>query len=626
MNDNTNPEPTATLVEYPYDAVCPNPYQHPSERRFRGPDFDELVESIRVSDVRQPPPARPHPTIPGAVQLQMGHRRFAAKQIARPGELFAVLLQPLSEIQMFEGCVEENLHREGLNDIERAQLMEEYKTILPAATNADIARVFRLKDPASVTNLRKLLRLPAELQKHVAANALPDAYARALVGIAAVNAKAAIAIGNKVAAASKSDKADVFEEETRMLVGRMAGLNAGWSDDWLADNPVIVETDLGDGDHVVGACAGCVFHVRGSCARPVCYEEKLKMWVGLEATRVSASLKIPVAGADEKTAVLFKGEYHDDDEAKLLLNARKEIRTTLRLAPADSERHNYLRHVLGSKHLTLVTVDKGAVQAFLNERRGGSSNGKTPKADKPAEETDAQRAKRVADEKKEQAANRARRSTVWKSYYDALWLLESAARQIGAHLSVSDGFICFVEQEMCSGHGARGAAQQIEDRIRAEIKAAVNAKDSKAANQLRMVHVALNVIADNSHSRGSGDKKDYDFESVQEAVLDTTDSTQDEGFGVTLPKGWDIPPVHQTAINCWQCGTFAGNTSEKLTQRDLNEDGWIDDGANGVFCSSEHKAMYVAAQGKANATKPTKGKAAKSPAKTKAKTPKRRRQ
>lgn len=618
MSDPTTGTPAnAALTAFAPDLVFANPYQHHSARRFRGDEFDALVEDIRVNGIHQPPPARPHPDVAGAVQLQMGHRRLAAWRVAHPGEPFSVILKALDELHMLEGVIEENIHRADLNDIERAQMIEQYKSIRPDATNADMARVFRLKDPASITNLRKLLQLPAPIQAHVAENNLPDAYARQLVGISKVNAKAAQKIADAVSAASKSNKAEVFESETRNLFYNKLVRLGRWDLDWLADAPVEVARDLGEGDHLVGACAGCVFNVRDEfCARKPCREEKQKMFAAAEVERVAAQLKIPAACADEKTVQIFSGAYFDDDNARTLLNARKEVRAALRLALYDGERHNYLEHALGSREVTLVTTDKPALVAYLAELRASSAS--KAKLAKPAEETDAERKKRLAAEEKEMAAKRAERSKMWKSKYDAMWLIESASKWIGAQLQVSGDFLVTVESEFCRHHYAHSEMRAVEEALLKEIKKNPEGAETAA---LRRQHIALNVIAADNVSTNNGH---LDFVNtrriVQKLSTLSTLGTRTEGFGVTLPDGWDVPPVHHTEFNCWHCGTFAGNTQEKLTKRDVEEDGWIV-GMNpedGVFCFEGHLREYEDAAIKA-AKKVTNKAKAKSNAKAKRK-------
>lgn len=615
MSDPTTGTPAnAALTAFAPDLVFANPYQHHSARRFRGDEFDALVEDIRVNGIHQPPPARPHPDVAGAVQLQMGHRRLAAWRVARPGEPFTVIVKPITDLEMLEGVIEENIHRADLNDIERAQMIETYKQMRPDATNADMARVFRLKDPASITNIRKLLKLPAPIQTHVAENNLPDAIARQLVGIAAINPKTAQQIADKVAATPKSEKQDVFSNTTRNLYwNKLIRLrNDAWALDWLADAPVTVARDLGDGDHVIGACAGCVFNVNNQCARKACYEEKSKMWSALEVERVAARLKIPAARADEKTVQIFSGEYFDDDNAKTLLNARKEIRALLRLAPyAGASPNYYLSRVLGSVAVTLVTTDKPALNAYFAELRAGSAS--KAKSEKPAEETEAERKTRLAVEEKEMAAKRAERAKEWKSKYDAIWLIESASKFIGEQLQVSGDFLLTVESEFCAHHHTLAEVRDIEEALKKEIKQKMSESMGAQAAALRRQHIALNVICGGDVSTNNGR---FDFvrarKTVQKLATLSTFGSRTEGFGITLPDGWDVPPVHHTAFNCWHCGTFAGNTQEKLTKRDVEQDGWIDLGKDGVFCNDDHRALYEAAS---NSAKPN----AKAKTKTKAK-------
>lgn len=623
------------LVLFPPAKIFANPYQHASQRRFSGPDFDEFVESIRASGVRQPPPARPHPKIAGAVQLQSGHRRFAAWKIVCPEQPFAVLVSPMSDLEMFEGCAEENFHRAELNDIERAEMVEAYKQLKPTATNADMARVFRLKDPASISNIRKLNQLPDGIKAHVAANALPQAVARQLVGILKVNPKAAQKIADEVAAAPPSEKTDTFTELANDLWQKMQDLRVvDWSADWLAGAPLSTDKDLGDGDHLLIACGECPFHIQthrsSYCARQACFDEKFRLWAGQEAARVAGAKKFPLVQAGETVVAAVGDDYGSERVAQVLLHSNKETRALLRLAPlAQPGRSGYWqRQVFGSAAVTLVTTDKPAVDAYLKQladkERSPSRSRAAEKEERAVEETPAQRAKRIAREEEEMNAKRAARSVMWKSYYDAKWLLESAARQIGSALAktVSGAFVGFIEEEFCTNHTAGGAAGEIESRFEEEIKTA----SEEARGPLRLAHVALNVIAEDTYEqfyRIAENEHEFAFGQVRQRTLELCEkhgttagrNWHDTSFGVSLPTGWDIPPVHHTVFNCWYCGKFAGNMQEKLTKRDIEEEGWIDEGVEGVFCSQEHQAAYRAAHGarkpnnaSAAKKKPTKGK------------------
>lgn len=634
MTDQSN----GTLRAFDPALIFDNPFQHPGTRRTGGPEFDQFVEDVRANGVRTPPPARPHPDVSGAVQLREGHRRFAAHKMAFPGQPFTVLVQSISDEDMLDDCIRENVFRADWNDIEIAEMMETYLRVHPHATNAELARKFNYKNPASIPNVRKLLRLPAAIQTHVANNTLPDEIARSLVGVSAVNLKAALKIADAVAAAPKSEKKAVFEKTARELYWRnMMSLNHVWSVDWLEDAPVTVERDLGDGEHVITACAGCVFNVNEYCARKPCYEEKYKLWAAAEAQRVAALKKLAVAGPDEKTFTLFNGDYHDDDRAQELLNARKEIRATLRVAAlGGTNAHNYLSRLLDSRAVTLVTTDKNAVEKFFEERSAAAKARYRASAalsvDKD-KETDAERTRRVEQEKKEMAANRTARSRMWKSYYDAKWLLESASRQIGDALEGSIGnsaFTEFVEAEFCLRFIAYGAAKGIEQRIEKEIKEVSGSREQRAR---RLAHIALNVLAHETHDgnyRIAEYKHEYMFPNVRNKIQSYCSPSgarmylvgreKTLSFGIVLRDGWDVPPVHSTPFNCWFCGTFAGNTQEKLTKRDIDEEGWIDDGKAGVFCSQGHKETYLAAQSEGEHHAETKAKAKRAaPSKSKSK-------
>lgn len=603
------------LTFLPVNQIYPNPYQHPSKRRFSGDEFNALVESVRADGVQQHPTARPHPTVAGAVQLQDGHRRFAAHRVARPDEPFAVVVEPLTDVQMFEGGVIGNSFREDYNDIERAELIEQYKQLRPEATNADLARVFRLKDPASVSNLRKLNKLPDAIKQHVAANAIPQAVARQLVGIAALNEKTAVKIANEVAAAPKAEKQETFEDRASDLFWKhtIPLDDAEWDENWLADAPIVsADKTLADGgEYILGPCAGCPFLIgENRCARKACFEEKWKLFAALEAERVATAMSLLLAAAGEKVLpACDTGEYGAEHTINKLLHARKDVRALLRLAPAQKPSRNWIeKRVFGSRAVMLGTVDKRAVDAYLAEVAASERNrGKLVKEDKPQEETPAQAKARLERERKEMEHKRAERSAAWKNYFDAVWLIEHAADLVAGQLvaSVRGPFVAFIEQEFLSHYHTYTLLGDIEESLDAQVAAELKAEHFYEVDKLRLKKVALAVFSEHAHNgyaKFAQNEHEFEYEKARDVILtfctpwdkrkDKRYAEQDETFGIELPKGWDEPPVHKTECNCWYCGKFAGNQQPKLTQRDIKEDGWIDEGEKGVFCSSEHQAAY----------------------------------
>src|SRR5690349_14087141 len=95
------------LRAYPIELVHTNPYQK-RKPAFTGPEWEEFCDDIRINGVHQPPPARPDPTNPDAVQLKDGERRFTAWQLTHPGEPFYVIVQDITNKEMFETGVRLN--------------------------------------------------------------------------------------------------------------------------------------------------------------------------------------------------------------------------------------------------------------------------------------------------------------------------------------------------------------------------------------------------------------------------------------------------------------------------------------------------------------------------------------
>jgi ParB family chromosome partitioning protein len=77
----------------------------------------ELADSIRSSGLLQPPTVR---AVNEHYELAFGHRRWAARQSARPGEPMPVNVAVLDDKQMAVQAASENGQRADLNQIERA--------------------------------------------------------------------------------------------------------------------------------------------------------------------------------------------------------------------------------------------------------------------------------------------------------------------------------------------------------------------------------------------------------------------------------------------------------------------------------------------------------------------------
>lgn len=145
-------------------------------------DFDEkslseLAESIEQHGVLQPLVVRPLTS--GGYQLVAGERRWRAARIAGLTEV-PVVIKELTDEEVIEIAMIENLQREDLNPLEEAlgyrYMMDELNI-----TQEQAAEKVGKSRPA-VANAIRLLRLPDEVQEMVKNNLISPGHARALLG------------------------------------------------------------------------------------------------------------------------------------------------------------------------------------------------------------------------------------------------------------------------------------------------------------------------------------------------------------------------------------------------------------------------------------------------------------
>lgn len=145
-------------------------------------DFDEkslseLAESIEQHGVLQPLVVRPLAN--GSYQLVAGERRWRAARIAGLTEV-PVVIKALTDEEVIEIAMIENLQREDLNPLEEAlgyrYMMDELNI-----TQEQAAEKVGKSRPA-VANALRLLKLPNEIQDMVKNNLISPGHARALLG------------------------------------------------------------------------------------------------------------------------------------------------------------------------------------------------------------------------------------------------------------------------------------------------------------------------------------------------------------------------------------------------------------------------------------------------------------
>jgi ParB family chromosome partitioning protein len=168
-------ELSESLRQLPLGSISPNPYQ--ARTVWNEQDLAELAASIKANGVLQPILVRPSQ---GGYELIAGERRFRAAQIAGLATVPALVRQVTDE-QLFEWSLVENIHRRDLNAIERAKAYQHYLGAF-SLTQAEAAE--RLgEDRSVIANYLRLLDLPDEIRLMLVDGRLTMGHARAILSL-----------------------------------------------------------------------------------------------------------------------------------------------------------------------------------------------------------------------------------------------------------------------------------------------------------------------------------------------------------------------------------------------------------------------------------------------------------
>ncbi|MCP3904961.1 MAG: ParB/RepB/Spo0J family partition protein [Planctomycetes bacterium] len=175
------------LSSLPIALIRANPKQ--PRKTFDDKSLDALSASIQSAGVMQPIVVR---TVSGGTyEIVAGERRWRAAQRAGLESIPAVI-RTADDRQSAEWSLIENLQREDLNPIERAEafrrLIDDFEL-----RHQDVGELVGL-DRSSVSNHLRLLELDDELQDLVRSGLLGQAHARALLAITNLELRRKIAI------------------------------------------------------------------------------------------------------------------------------------------------------------------------------------------------------------------------------------------------------------------------------------------------------------------------------------------------------------------------------------------------------------------------------------------------
>jgi ParB family chromosome partitioning protein len=171
-----SPVPGARFAEVPVGSIVPNPKQ--PRQVFDDEALEELKTSIQEVGFLQPIVVRELDD--ERYELVMGERRWRAAQ-AVGREFIPAIVRDTRDDAMLRDALLENIHRANLNPLEEAaayqQLLDEF-----GATHEELARRIGRSRP-QISNTIRLLNLPPQVQRRVAAGVLSAGHARALLSL-----------------------------------------------------------------------------------------------------------------------------------------------------------------------------------------------------------------------------------------------------------------------------------------------------------------------------------------------------------------------------------------------------------------------------------------------------------
>ena len=198
QDDSIQPIAGMQLSEVDLNLIDPNPKQ--PRKVFEEDAMNELAYSLREIGLLQPIVVRTKGK--NRYELIAGERRLRAAKLAEL-KTIPVIIKATDDEVMLRDALLENLHRSNLNPLEEAaayqQLLEDF-----SCTQDELAIKIGRSRP-QISNTLRLLKLPTNVQKRVAAGVLSAGHAKALLGLN--DPKAIEQLANKIVAEGLSVRA-----------------------------------------------------------------------------------------------------------------------------------------------------------------------------------------------------------------------------------------------------------------------------------------------------------------------------------------------------------------------------------------------------------------------------------
>ena len=172
-----SPHPELKFLELALDKIVPNEFQ--PRRVFNEEKLQELAASIKANGIIQPLVVMERAD--GLYEIIVGERRFRASRLAGLSQVPVFVSSPLTEETRLELALIENIQRSDLNPIEEAKAYERLRDEF----NLPVGEIGRRvgKNISTISNLLRLLNLPAEVQRALIEEVISEGQARPLLAL-----------------------------------------------------------------------------------------------------------------------------------------------------------------------------------------------------------------------------------------------------------------------------------------------------------------------------------------------------------------------------------------------------------------------------------------------------------
>lgn len=197
------------VVNIDYSAIVPNQFQ--PRKEFNEEEISSLAQSISIHGLLQPILVRQKAA--NNYEIISGERRLRALRFLGKDKIPCVVRQNVSDREISEMALVENIQREDLNDIEKADAYQQL--ILDHDYSHDQLAKQIGKSRTAITNTLRLLNLPEEIKAMIREKKISTGHARALLAIDDNNKR--LLLANKIINENLSVR-DV-EKETQEQTG-----------------------------------------------------------------------------------------------------------------------------------------------------------------------------------------------------------------------------------------------------------------------------------------------------------------------------------------------------------------------------------------------------------------------